>query len=318
MQSARPKINLVYIASTGRTGSTLLEMLLNAHSQVVNSGEIHVLPRELNPDTVHQVCGCGDSVLESDFWQAVCERTNPLAQPAPQTHYFKGKGTSGKLFRKEMKLLDSANVPDELNQQVQTYAQNSYAVLDAFLQVVEQRQGSRPQWVVDSSKDPYRLLWLLHSGLFNIKVIHSIRDPRSLVYSTSKKFFKAENAERDYLWFTQHAVRLSFSWLIRNNPIHKAANQYLSANDYTIVPYEQLALHPEETLKHVFSIIGCDYEPEIFDIFWDLEVHAIAGNAMRFRKAPITLDEKWRSIIPSFHQQLTKTLTTTGRIRYGY
>lgn len=318
MRLARPKINLIYIASTGRTGSTLLEMLLNAHSQIVTSGEIHVLPRELNPETVHQVCGCGNSVLACDFWKDLCERENPLEQSAPQTHYFKQQGTSGKLFRKEMKRLDSKNISAELSRQIQTYAQNSYDVIDAFIRVVEQRRGFRPQWVVDSSKDPYRLLWLLRSGLFNIKVIHSVRDPRSLVYSTSKKFFKAADSERNYLWFTNHAVRLSFSWLVRNNIIHKTAKTYLRADDYKVVPYEQLALYPEETLMDILSMAGCDYEPEIFDTFWDSEVHAIAGNAMRFRKAPITLDEKWRNILPTFHQRLVKALTITGRTRYGY
>ena len=41
------KIQVLYIVSNGRSGSTLLQMLLNLHKNIFTVGEIQELPNEL-------------------------------------------------------------------------------------------------------------------------------------------------------------------------------------------------------------------------------------------------------------------------------
>ena len=40
-------------------------------------------------------------------------------------------------------------------------------------------KGDQVQWLVDASKSVYRLLWLRETGLFDVRVIHLVKDPRT-------------------------------------------------------------------------------------------------------------------------------------------
>src|SRR5438270_2363933 len=65
------KPKLVYIASSGRSGSTVLELLLGAHSACWTLGEFHVLPWLLRTNV--KPCGCGSPVAQCPFWQSITE-----------------------------------------------------------------------------------------------------------------------------------------------------------------------------------------------------------------------------------------------------
>ena len=65
-------INLVYIASSGRSGSTLLELILNNFDEVWTVGELNILPWEIKETT--QFCGCGQEVKNCGFWSLVTKK----------------------------------------------------------------------------------------------------------------------------------------------------------------------------------------------------------------------------------------------------
>src|SRR5437868_12622660 len=65
------KLKLIYIASSGRSGSTVLELLLGAHSACWTLGEFHVLPWLLRTNV--KPCGCGSPVAQCPFWQSITE-----------------------------------------------------------------------------------------------------------------------------------------------------------------------------------------------------------------------------------------------------
>ncbi len=56
----KDKFKLIYIASNGRSGSTLLDLLLGTHSNIWILGEFQNLPWELIEP--RQTCGCGTAV----------------------------------------------------------------------------------------------------------------------------------------------------------------------------------------------------------------------------------------------------------------
>ena len=69
-QTNTDKINLVYIASIGRSGSTLLESMLGAHSRVQTMGELHIWPHEIEGGGIRP-CSCGEFVEACKFWSYV-------------------------------------------------------------------------------------------------------------------------------------------------------------------------------------------------------------------------------------------------------
>ena len=56
---------LIYIASTGYSGTTLLDMLLNNHPEVSALGEVYLLSRYAKENSE---CTCGKVVNECGFW----------------------------------------------------------------------------------------------------------------------------------------------------------------------------------------------------------------------------------------------------------
>ncbi len=61
-------IKVIYILGAGSSGSTLLSLLLGAHSRMVNVGEISHIDRYRALDLN---CGCGERVSKCSFWSKV-------------------------------------------------------------------------------------------------------------------------------------------------------------------------------------------------------------------------------------------------------
>ena len=314
--SSQARINLIYVASIGRSGSTLLESILGAHSQVTTCGEIHIWPHEILQKGVRP-CICGESVLTCPIWSEVHSQVDPLQQPHPQIHFFREQHHAGHTLRlARLREFGKQPLSAQTVAELQRYAQNNYAVFEAFLSVMRARYGPRLNWVVDSSKDPYRLLWLVRSNLFNIKVLHIVRSPPAFVYSMVKRLPKAE-VDVPYSRFYE-ASRQSLKWSIENALISKVAKNHLDSSSYQLVKYEELASTPAKTFERICDFIGCDFEQGAIANFREGSKHTIAGNPMRYEARGISLDERWKTLLPNSLRKVSETLTLINKSDYGY
>ena len=147
---AQPTI--VYILSRGHSGSTLLDMLLSSHDNVVSVGELKQIAGRGNPG-----CTCkAGRVRQCSFWQRVSAE---LAERTGKT-----------LFEHRITSTD----PDELRTA-------NHAVYDTVAAI------SGVSVIVDSSKERRRLSRLLEDGTFDLKVIHLVRHPYGVVSSYARK-----------------------------------------------------------------------------------------------------------------------------------
>jgi len=310
------KINLIYIASIGHSGSTLLESMLGAQSQIATCGEIHIWPSEIVQSNV-MPCSCGKSISECSFWVKVRQLVDPLQQPHPQIHFFREQHNAGHTLRlKRLGDFSKRELSPQLFEKIKMYGQNNFNVLRAFLKVMQEMHGSQSEWVVDASKDPYRLLWLTRSNFFNLKVLHVVKSPSAFAYSMIKRLPKnATHIPRKYLYET---ARQSLKWSIENYLISQVAKNHLASHDYLLVNYEELASKPVETFKKICSVIGCSFEEQAVNNFREGSIHTIAGNPMRYRHGGIVLDEKWRTSLPSTSRKVAEILTWINRSNYGY
>lgn len=312
------KINLIYIASIGRSGSTLLESMLGAHTRIATMGELHIWPHELRQNGVRP-CSCGEYVQTCPFWSEMLRRVNPLKQEGPGLDFFREKHNAGRTLRpgRLSGFKAGKTVSAEEASAIQLYGRNNDEVFRTFQDVSEAFLGTRPEWIVDASKDPYRLLWLHLSGLFNIKVIHLVKNPRAFVYSVTKDLISESGglaaSRRQY--FT---ARQSVAWSIQNRLFSKLGEVVFDHSNYLLVNYETLATEPKETFKKVCQLIECDYEEQAVDNFRSGSVHTIAGNPMRYESKGIVLDEKWKIKLPASSRKLTEILTSRSMSRYGY
>jgi len=310
-------INLIYIASIGRSGTTLFETMLGAHSQIETTGELHLWPHELLQEGVRP-CGSGLYVDECPFWTEMQRRVAPLEQPRPQIHAFRDTHDAGQTLRLD-RLSDFADrpLPAATARKVDTYGRNNAEVFQTFQDLVEERTGTRPEWVVDASKDPYRLLWLLRSGYFNLKVIHMVKHPCGFAYSVTKNWVRRDGllSTLKQLYYT---ARQSGAWVTRNKLFRLIRHHHVDDGDHMLVRYEDLATTPKDVFRTACDLIGTDYEERAVNHWREGSQFTIAGNPMRYEDRDIELDERWKHRLPSPSRWIARSISSVTRANYNY
>jgi hypothetical protein len=131
-------------------------------------------------------------------------------------------------------------------------------------------------FIVDSSKLPKRLSYLLGLEGLDIYPIHLIRDPRGQINAVVRK----------HGGFVKHIFRYEL--------VHEQIRRALSGVPHSVVHYEDLVRHPEATLQSVLQPLGLGFDPR--QLSWaEAEKHEVAGNNIRFdATSKLVLDEAWK------------------------
>ena len=297
---------LIYILSCGRSGSTLLDLLLGAHPNMWTLGEAEMLPWELQRDGLP--CGCGQKMTACPFWQTVL----PAIPLEGRFHvgYFRDIHGWGRLLRWELLGdLVKGRVSPKWEEAVHEYGHRNLAYFQAVWEHVEQAYGRHLLYLVDASKTPYRLFWLQMSGLFDIWVVHLVKDPRGFAYSIGKE-------QPGTSW--RRTMRAAGRWTVENLLFERLLHTSFPADRQFFLRYEDLARDPQGTLGHLGAWLGVPFPAHIVHDFREAPNHAVSGNPMRWQNTPIFLDQRWRSALPRFHQHSVWLLTGWLARRYGY
>ena len=312
-----PKINLIYVASIGRSGTTLFETMLGAHPEMETIGEVHLWPHEIMENGVRP-CGSGLYVQECPFWREMRRRVHPLKQPNPRIHHFRERHDAGRTLRLN-RLYDFSQKPvsTETAKRIHVYARNNYRLFEAFLDLVEEETGHRPSWIVDASKDPYRLLWLARSGLFNLKVFHLVKHPCGFAYSVTKDWINT-NGLGNHIKRLYYTARQSGAWVTQNYLISKISHNHIVDADYLLIRYEDLATAPQQIFQQACNMIGVNYEEQAVENWRSGGAFTIAGNPMRYENRDIELDERWKNSLPHSSRLIAQTITALSRPTFNY
>lgn len=286
------KLPVIYILSNGRSGSTLLDLLLGAHPEIWTLGEAQMLPWEVR---WRGPCGCGKPHADCDFWRDLLPELPLGDQPTPIEHFRAVRG-GGKVLR-------PAQLPDlllgrtsgTLADAARQYGEVNY---DYFRRVLQAAKARKPgvRVLVDASKDPYRLHWLHRSGLFAIKVIHLFKDPRAFVYSM---------ARRELPHAPRRAARFTLRWLVENGLFAYMGLREFRDGEMMHLAYERLASDPERILQDIGHFLGMAMPEGLSRTFREAETHGVSGNKMRWENTAVRLDEKWKDkLLPAYIQAI--------------
>jgi len=280
---------LVYILSNGRSGSTLLDLLLGAHPNIWTLGEAQRLPWEIKANSL---CGCGVPISDCKFWQPILPKIQPNENTYPIEH-FRTNGEQGKILHWDLiPGIIYGNTNDCHKRAVDIYGQTNAEFFQTVWQTATDRRGNPIHWLVDASKDIYRLFWLQKSGLFDLRVIHLIKSPSAFVYSMIK---------RDLPSASRKAIRMTGRWIVENYLGRQLCKNHFKEEQVLLLHYEKLASRPEETMIQIGKWLGLAFLPENIGEFRNYENHAISGNQMRWQNSAIFLDEKWKTLLPAFY-----------------
>jgi Sulfotransferase family len=238
-------MKIIYIAGMSHSGSTLLSLMLNAHPKICSAGELidlhRVTKRKSGPS-----CACGASSLWGcEFWLGV----NEWMLRAEGMSLADLDGTIGRRF-------GEGSSP-------------TARVLRAVSAV------SGKGFIVDSSKRPARLSYLLQLKDLNVFPVHLIRDPMGQVSSLRRK----------HGGFTRHI----FDYL----RVHEEIRRMLRSVHHSVIYYEDLVRDPEGTLGSILKPLGLQFDPA--QLRWtEQRQHTLAGNKLRWQPNALILDERWK------------------------
>jgi hypothetical protein len=295
---------LLYIAGLGRSGSTLLSMVLNTHAEIFAIGEMKS-PRR------HE-CSCGKAVEQCPFMLEMVERLGQAGMrldPGEWNLEYRREGhwLADRLLFQSLRSDFLENLRDAICGLWPPH-RRALADLDFGIRqfVAAALDISGRRIFVDATKSPLRIRHLRRIAGDTLKVIHLVRDPRGVTFS-QRHLGEAEMR------------KVPIGWRHVNLGVERHL-QALPRERWMRVRYESLCADPASTLASIGTFLGVG-PIEVPTNFRAGEHHLQAGNAARKQsdtRVSIEIDERWRTeLSPSILEHATRVAATLAR-RYGY
>ena len=285
---------ILYVLSDTRSGSTLLDQLLGAHSHIVSVGELHWLNAYVRKDRrlydpAHPLaCTCGQAVLDCPFWIDVQEAANrPLDSFRLRPRFIRWRGADAGNQSLRERLMQ---LPLRLTKQVPSaytnpiihrilggpkLARDSIALADAILSAT----GSKI--LVDSSKSVLKFWSVYRQQPGRVRTVILARDYRAVVYSKMKRGKSLENAARE--------------WRRKMEQIELLTSDVTDDRCYRL-KYEVLCADPTEALTALCAYLDIGFESTMLSRPTE-GVHHLGGSPSKFdpSKRTISLDTNYEN-----------------------
>ncbi|WP_436793945.1 sulfotransferase [Actinospongicola halichondriae] len=308
-EDAASSVPVVFIASCGRSGSTLLDLALGSVPGMVSTGELrHLWTRGLQQ---RRLCGCGTPVPDCPHWSAVIDAIGgyPRTEGALDHHAVEHDMQAVARTRHTRRLL--AGRDDETVARLHDLSARTYRAV---------REVTGASVVVDSSKMPADAALAATAPGVDVHLVHLTRDPRAVAWSWRRPKMMTDVVPPRPI-STISANRSARQWLSWN-PLIERVGQH--AASVTRVRYEDLIADPAATLERIVSATGLATAP-IADMVGDGSIsirgsHTVAGNPARFDTGTVSLklDDRWRDDQPTLDRWQATAITAPLLRRYGY
>jgi Glycosyl transferase family 2/Sulfotransferase family len=304
---------VVFIAGSGRSGSTLLERALGAIPGFVNVGELIDLFRRDAPR--QERCGCGQPVASCTLWAGVGKRAFDDWDSGRLAEVQRLRGRVARQ-RHLPRLLAMPLASRGFRADVAAYGA-SY--LNLYQSIAAEADVT---CIVDASKWPVQALALSRAGI-DIRVVHLVRDVRGVAYSLSKRGVARPHAlnEKDVMW-SKRPPTAAARWATYQGQVELLP---LCGVPVARVRYEDFVRQPRRAVEDALAQLGLPCSPSQLEHLGDGQVtlgpsHGIAGNPSRFRYGEITLhaDEEWRDRMSRTDRILVTAIGMPLLARYGW
>ena len=250
---------LLLIRGLGNSGTTILDLALGAHPDIVGLGEAaRILERPKageetrgpamlrGPYREERRCTCGATAADCPVWGAILQ--NLAAN-------------------------DDRALTDKMRSLLERTVQH------------RSDHGHQVAVIVDSFQDDLVLPMQL-SAEVDVRIIHLVRDVRSWLHSRLRASRQAHRFGSD--------ARTLARWWYLNWKFERVLKR--SGRPVFHLGYEELALRPEAALQKVCAWLGLSFEPSMLKPGLNSQSHILSGNRMRFdvhKSSTIVYDDSW-------------------------
>ena len=305
-------VRVLFIGGLGRSGSTLLDRMLDRLTDVCSVGElVHLWERGLKENNR---CGCGERFRDCPFWRRVGQVAFGGWDTVDVDEILALKASVDR--NRFVPLMVLPVLGPAYQRRLDRYSD----LLERLYVGVREVSG-RPL-VVDASKHASAAFLVRRMRAVDLRLVHLVRDSRGVAFSWTKRVRQAEAVAGDALMATNSPLRLSARYLGYNLLFHLLR---LTGVPGLLLRYESLVRDPERELARVLALAGRPRAVGELGFVGDGWVelgpsHALAGNPMRFRsgRVPLAVDEEWRRRLRRRHRLITVASTWPLLLRYGY
>jgi len=307
----RPSI--LFIGGSGRSGSTMLDILLNQHPAVSAVGEVH---RLANYYLQGEECTCGEMVSECPYWTQVIDGLTVANEEASAE-----AGTAAPVARDQFMLSDAGyglrarlaerlalimQSPERFRERAARDFARNVGEIDRSLALYDSVSlVDKTSVVIDATKDARRMKYLYMYLGERFKLIYLVRDGRGVAASAMR---------RESIPMLKAAAR----WALVHTK-YRLALRNVPPAQILVVRYEDLCTDTEGTLARIGGFLGIEHRPGLTEIRKDVS-HTIGGNPMRFRSSEtsIVLDEKWKEGMSKLDLWTFNLIAGLHNRRFGY
>jgi sulfotransferase family protein len=302
-------VKVLYIAGTGRSGTTLLDRILGQLDGFFSAGELeNIWQRGVLAD---RRCGCGLAFSRCPTWTAILRRafggldgvdatrmatlgrrhTGPRSIPATLAGRA-GRGDPGAVAYREG--------------------------LARLYQAVQQETGCGV--IVDSSKSPLYAEQLKTLPDLDLYLLHLVRDPRATAHSFQRTK-KLPDFGDERLMQQQAPLVSSRRWALWQAVIELLWRD--RPGRYLRVRYEDFVRQPQRTVQRIAALV--EEVPAELPFSSDSTVrmqptHSVSGNPNRFTTGSVEVraDDEWVHLMRRTDRMLVTALTLPLLVYYRY
>jgi len=293
----RPKV--IYIMGCGRSGTTILDIILGNHSGFLSLGELN---NAMDAWNKKRTCSCGVPVRQCRIWKNV---GNIFFRSDSGGEHYKIAKYQNDIERQIFIIKHILGFYDpSMIHEYHSYIYNIFRVLE---------ESSSAKAIIDSSKSVGRALALLRNAKIDVQIIHLVRDPRGVYFSFQKK---------NLITSTKNIWSLVAYWN-KVNFLASLARLRLGDKKVLQVRYEDLISNTDKTIDKIAVFIKedlSDVKIKLRDEVVMERGHLASGNRLRIQKIPLKLqpDFEWMKRLKLHEQIIITTHCLPLMIAYKY
>ncbi|MEM6821297.1 MAG: sulfotransferase [Verrucomicrobiota bacterium] len=277
---AQSSLSVLFIAGSGRSGSTLLDRLLGNLPETLSLGEVGNFGHFcLEPDD--RPCSCGKPYNECCLWA-------PVTLVFKQTH---PNVTPDSWQKLKSKTQGVRNLPFLLFPSLRSHPfQNSLEELTRLFETIfksaaEQTHSHR---IIDSSKGIPHALMLRESPRHHVQVLHLVRDPRAVAYSWMRS---KQDPGQNKLMPKRSLIHACLRWWRANLIVHLSTGVLPTLR----IRYEDLCLKSSATFQQISQFANVSEKHKSWPVSENKTSHLMGGNPAKYKPLsfPIKVDEAW-------------------------
>lgn len=313
--SQRSSLRVVYIAGSGRSGSTLVERTLGAIPRWVNVGELLEIFRRTS--VAQELCGCGEPIDECEFWSEVGARAFGSWSGDIVADVTRAQSQVSRQRRLPQLLVADKRAGSTFGAALKVYGEGFTALYEAIAEV------AGADVIVDASKWPGQALALQRSVAVDMSLLHLVRDPRGVAYSWAKtQVHRPQGGHSDSLMASHKVMATARRWAAFQTEIDLVRRVF---NDSTLMRYEDFVRRPDKEVSEALTRLGVRRaNGDLRHIGGGTveleETHGVAGNPSRFQHGSVALraDDAWKSKMGEPDRRRVTAVTVPWLVRYGY